>query len=87
MITMLLVGFVIFMMFIAYEALVATVPITPKLILGNRTFLAALAVTVFNQMLSATRNSYTFSYINIFKPWFTYAWTAFICTTTLLLCS
>lgn len=86
MIAMLVVGFVILMLFIAYEALVATVPITPKRILTNRAFLAALMVNVFNQMSSATRNNYFSSYIYIIKPWSNYAWTVFISATTLTLC-
>jgi hypothetical protein len=77
MTTMLVVGFAILTMFIAYEALVATVPIIRKRILADRAFLAALMVNVFNQMSSATRNNYFSSYINIIKPWSNYAWTVF----------
>lgn len=86
MIAMLIVGFVILGLFIAYEALVASVPITPKRILTNRAFLAALMVNVFNQMASATRNNYFSSYIYIIKPWSNYTWTVFISATTLTLC-
>lgn len=86
MIAMLVVGFVILGIFIAYEALVASVPITPKRIPMNRAFLAAMMVNVFNQMASATRNNYFASYIYIIKPWSNYTWTVFISATTLTLC-
>lgn len=86
MIAMLVVGFVILALFVAYEALIASVPITPKRILTNRAFLAALMVNVFNQMASATRNNYFSSYIYIIKPWSNYTWTVFISATTLTLC-
>ncbi|SMY23173.1 unnamed protein product [Zymoseptoria tritici ST99CH_1A5] len=87
MIAMLVIGFVILGLFIAYEALLAPVPITPKRILTNKAFLCALTVDVFNQMASATRNNYWSSYIYIIKPWSNYIWTIFIGTTTLTLCT
>ncbi|KAL2067691.1 hypothetical protein VTL71DRAFT_15787 [Oculimacula yallundae] len=86
MIAMLVVGFVVLGLFIAYEALYASVPITPRRILVNRAFLAALTVDVFNQMASATRNNYFSSYVYIIKPWSNYTWTVFISATTLTLC-
>lgn len=86
MIAMLVVGFIILGLFITYEALFATVPLTPKRILTNRAFLAALTVDVFNQMSSATRNNYFSSYIYIIKPWSNYTWTVFTAATTLTLC-
>jgi hypothetical protein len=85
MIAVLVVGFVVLMLFVTYEAFVATVPSTARRILTNRAFLAALMANVFNQMSSATRNNY-FSFICIVKPWSKYAWTVFISTTTLTLC-
>jgi hypothetical protein len=86
MIAMLVAGIVILILFIAYEAFLATGPITPRRILTNRAFLAALMVNVFNQMSSATRNNYFSSFIYIVKPWSNYAWTIFISTTILTLC-
>lgn len=86
MIAMLVVGFVILALFVAYETLVASVPITPKRILTNRAFLSAVTVNIFNQMASATRNNYFSSYIYIIKPWSNYTWTIFISATTLTLC-
>ncbi|KAM0714484.1 hypothetical protein Q7P37_010271 [Cladosporium fusiforme] len=86
MIAMLVIGFVVLGLFIAYETLIATVPITPKRILKNRAFLSAVTVNVFNQMASATRNNYFSSYIYIIKPWSNYTWTIFISATTLTLC-
>lgn len=86
MIAMAVMGFVLLGVFIAYEALVASVPITPKRILINRGFLAALMVDVFNQMASSVRNNYYSSYIYIIKPWSNYTWTVFIGATTLTLC-
>lgn len=86
MIAMLIMGFILLGVFIAYEALVASVPITPRRILVNRGFLAALMVDVFNQMASSVRNNYYSSYIYIIKPWSNYTWTVFIAATTLTLC-
>ncbi|KAI7663834.1 hypothetical protein KC318_g8095, partial [Hortaea werneckii] len=86
MIAMLVVGFVVLGMFVAYETLAASVPITPKRILKNRAFLSAVIVNIFNQMASATRNNYFSSYIYIIKPWSNYTWTIFISATTLTLC-
>ncbi|KAI7153722.1 hypothetical protein KC349_g8184 [Hortaea werneckii] len=86
MIAMLVVGFVVLGVFVTYETLAASVPITPKRILKNRAFLSAVIVNIFNQMASATRNNYFSSYIYIIKPWSNYTWTIFISATTLTLC-
>lgn len=87
MIAMLVIGFVILGLFIAYEALLAPVPFSPRRILTNKAFLAACAVDIFNQMASSTRNNYFASYIYIIKPWSNYAWTVFVAATTLTLCT
>lgn len=86
MIAMPVIGFVLLGVFIAYEALVASVPITPRRLLVNRGFLAALMVDVFNQMASSVRNNYYSSYIYVIKPWGNDTWTYFIAVTTLTLC-
>lgn len=86
MIAMLVVGLVLLAAFTAFEMFVAPKPLTPKRILKNRAFLAALVVNVFNQMASATRANYFSSFIYIIKPWSNYNWTIFISATTLALC-
>lgn len=85
-IAMLVVGFIILAMFVAFEIWVASKPLTPRRIIFNRAFLAALVVNVFNQMASAIRNNYFSSFVYIIKPWSNYAWTIFISATTLTLC-
>lgn len=86
MITMLVVGCVILLVFAAYEAYLAPKPLMTRRILCNKAFLLALAVDVTNQMASATRNTYFSSYIYIIKPWSNYTWTVFLNSTTLALC-
>ncbi|WWD20777.1 hypothetical protein CI109_105254 [Kwoniella shandongensis] len=85
-IAMLVVGFVIFGLFVLYEMYLAPKPLMTKRILFNRAFLAAVTVNIFSQMGSSVRNTYFFSYINVITPWSTYVQTIFIGITTIGLC-
>jgi MFS family permease len=82
-IAMLVVGFVLLIVFVLYEAYLAKKPLMTNRILKNRTFLAAVTIYTFNQMASATRNTYLSSYVYIIKPWTTYEWTIFLGITTM----
>lgn len=85
-IAMLVVGFVIFGIFVTYEIYLAPKPVMSRRILFNRAFLAAVTINVFSQMSSSVRNTYFFSYINVITSWSTYAQTIFIGITTIGLC-
>lgn len=82
-IAMLVVGFVLLVGFVLFEMYVAPKPLMTKRILKNRTFLAAVTIYTFNQMASAVRNTYLSSYIYIIKEWTTYQWTIFLGITTM----
>lgn len=86
MIAMIVIGFILLIGFVLYEAFLAPKPIITKRILKNKAFLAAVMVDIFNQMASGTRNIYFSSYIYIIKDWSNYTWTIFLGTTTLCLC-
>ncbi|KAH7092607.1 major facilitator superfamily domain-containing protein [Paraphoma chrysanthemicola] len=86
MIAMLASGFVILILFGAYEILFAPRPIMTRRIFHNRAFICALLVDIFGQMGSATRANYFSSYVYIIKNWSNYAWNTFLNVTTLVLC-
>jgi hypothetical protein len=83
MIAMLVVGFVLLIAFVLFEVYLAPKPLMTKRILQNRTFVAAALIFTFNQMASATRNTYLSSYIFVTKDWTTYQWTIFMGITTM----
>jgi MFS family permease len=83
MIAMLVVGFVLLIAFVLFEVYLAPKPLMTKRILRNRTFVAGALIFTFNQMASATRNTYLSSYIFVIKPWTTYQWTIFMGITTM----
>ncbi|KAK0716055.1 hypothetical protein B0H67DRAFT_490466 [Lasiosphaeris hirsuta] len=80
---MLVVGFVLLIAFVLFEVYLASKPLMTRRILKNRTFLAAVTIYTFNQMASATRNTYLSSYIYVIKEWTTYEWTIFLGITTM----
>jgi MFS family permease len=82
-IVMLVIGFVLLIAFVLFEAYLAPKPLMTKRILKNRTFLASVTIYTFNQMASAVRNTYLSSYIYIIKDWSTYNWTIFLGITTM----
>lgn len=83
MIAMLVIGFVLLGAFVAFEVYVAPKPLMTKRILHNRTFLASGAIYTFDQMASATRNTYFSSYVFVIKEWTAYQWTIFLGITTM----
>ena len=83
MIAMIVIGFVLLVAFILFEAYVAPKPLMTKRILNNRAFIAAVIVYTFNQTASAVRNTYFSSYIYIIKDWTVYEWTIFLGITTM----
>ncbi|KAK0617469.1 hypothetical protein B0T14DRAFT_590171 [Immersiella caudata] len=82
-IAMLVLGFVLLIAFVLFEVYLAKKPLMTGRILKNRTFLAAVTIYTFNQMASATRNTYLSSYVYIIKEWTTYEWTIFLGITTM----
>ncbi|KAK5047103.1 hypothetical protein LTR84_007046 [Exophiala bonariae] len=82
-IAMLVIGFFLLTAFVLFEMYLASKPLMTKRILRNRTFLAAVNIYTFNQMASATRNTYFSSYIYVIKEWSTYEWTIFLGITTM----
>ncbi|KAH8893567.1 major facilitator superfamily siderophore-iron transporter [Thozetella sp. PMI_491] len=82
-ITMLAIGFVLLIAFVAFEVYLAPKPLMTKNILQNRAFLAAVTVYTFNQTASAVRNTYFSSYMYVIKDWTTYQWTIFLGITTM----
>ncbi|SPO07364.1 related to major facilitator MirA [Cephalotrichum gorgonifer] len=82
-IAMLVVGFVLLGAFVLFEVYLSPKPLMTRRILNNRTFLAAVTIYTFNQMASATRNTYFSSYVYIIKDWTTYEWTIFMGITTM----
>ena len=82
-IAMLVVGFVLLIAFVLFEVYLAEKPLMTGRILKNRTFLAAVTIYTFNQMASATRNTYLSSYVYIIKEWTAYEWTIFLGITTM----
>ncbi|KAF2015192.1 MFS general substrate transporter [Aaosphaeria arxii CBS 175.79] len=86
MIAMIVLGFVILVLFILFEAFLAPKPLMTKRILQNRAFIAGVIIHTFNQMASSIRNTYFSSYILIIKEWTTYQWTIFLGITTMGLC-
>lgn len=86
MIAMLVVGFILLIAFVLFEAYLSPKPLMTKRIMKNRAFLAAGIIFTFSQMASATRNTYFSSYIYIIKQWTTYQWTIFMGITTMGLC-
>ena len=86
MIAMIVIGFVVLAIFVAFEVLVAPQPLMSNRILRNRAFIAAVVIDIFNQCSSSVRNTYFYSYISVIKPWSDYTVTIFIGVTTMGLC-
>ena len=85
MIAMEVVGFVVLILFIAYETWLAPQPIMARRIIKNKVFLAALGSNLFDQLTTAVGNNYFSSYIYVIKDWPNYNWTVFVGTATLCL--
>ncbi|KAL6243988.1 hypothetical protein RBB50_008857 [Rhinocladiella similis] len=83
MIAMLVVGFVLLVAFVLFEAFLSPKPLMTKRIIKNRTFLAAVVIYTFNQTASSTRNTYFSSYLYVIKEWSTYKWTIVLGITTM----
>lgn len=82
MISMLVVGFIILILFGIWEQYFAPIPLAPKRILTNKAFLLAISIQVFSQLSSAVEAQYFSSYIYVIKQWSNFQWVAFIGTTT-----
>ena len=82
-IAMLVVGFVLLIAYVLFEMYLSPKPLMTKRIIKNRTFLAAVTIYTFNQMASATRNTYFSSYIWVIKDWTNYQWIIFLGVTTM----
>ena len=82
-IAMLVIGFVLLIVYVLFEMYLSPKPLMTKRILKNRTFLASVTIYTFNQMASATRNTYFSSYIWIIKDWTNYQWIIFLGVTTM----
>ena len=82
-IAMLGVGFALLVGFVFFEVFVAPKPLMTRRLLRNRTFLAAVTISTFNQMASAVRNTYLPSYVWIIKEWSNYEWIIFLGITTM----
>ncbi|TPX12767.1 uncharacterized protein E0L32_000944 [Thyridium curvatum] len=82
-IAMLVMGFVLLVAYVLFEMYLSPKPLMTRRIIMNRTFLAAVVIYTFNQMASATRNTYFSSYIWIIKDWTNYQWIIFLGITTM----
>ena len=76
-IAMEVVGFVVLVLFIAFEIHAAPKPIMTKRIIQNKVFLAGLGANLFDQMTTALSGNYFPSYIYVIKDWDNYTWTIF----------
>ena len=85
MIAMEVVGFVVLILFIAYEIWVAPEPIMARRIIKNKVFLVALGSNLFDQLTTAIGKNYFSSYIYVIKDWPNYNWTVFVGTASLCL--
>ncbi|KAF2010563.1 MFS general substrate transporter [Aaosphaeria arxii CBS 175.79] len=86
MLAMIVCGFIILVIFAAYEYFVAPKPVMTKNIFNNRAFMCALAADSIGMLASSIRGLYLSSYIYVIKDWSNYAWTVFMAATTLTLC-
>lgn len=86
MIAMIVVGFVLLLVFVAFEIYIAPKPLMSARILRNRAFVAAVVINIFSQLASSLRNTYLYSYISVIKPWSDYTVTIVIGLTTICLC-
>ncbi|KAL3457342.1 hypothetical protein BJX64DRAFT_293217 [Aspergillus heterothallicus] len=85
MIAMITVGFVILLLFLAWEILLSRYPILNRRVWHNKTFLCAVVIDIFYMISGNVRSTYYTTWVLLIKPWSTYNWGNFVAITTVSL--
>ncbi|KAL2802179.1 hypothetical protein BJX63DRAFT_438118 [Aspergillus granulosus] len=85
MIAMITVGFVILLLFLTWEILLAPYPILNRRVWNNKAFLCAVIIDIFYMVSGNVRSTYYTTWVLLIKPWDTYNWGNFVAITTVSL--